>query len=112
MTRPARTGDAEAEADGNPPLAEAKHATVYSWHSADISYNLIVITEFFWETETMRKLLLVVALLLVLAVAGCEALTMTPDGWLDPHRWEQQEQAEARMSYSKATDQPGPGAQF
>ncbi|HUT29493.1 MAG TPA: hypothetical protein VMX13_06860 [Sedimentisphaerales bacterium] len=60
----------------------------------------------------MRKLLLAVALMFVLAVAGCEALTMTPDGWLDPRRWEQKDLAKAGMSYSEATDQPQSGAQF
>jgi len=34
----------------------------------------------------------VFVLLLIIGVflGGCEALTMTPDAWLDPHRWDRE----------------------
>ncbi|MHC4478794.1 MAG: hypothetical protein ACYTEL_24440 [Planctomycetota bacterium] len=50
----------------------------------------------------MRKLMLLVSLVLVSFVAGCEALTMTPDGWLDPHRWEKKDTAKTKPEYSQA----------
>ncbi|MHC4646481.1 MAG: hypothetical protein ACYTBJ_13350 [Planctomycetota bacterium] len=43
----------------------------------------------------MRKLIVLFVFILIVFLSGCEALTMSPDAWLDPHRWEQQELADA-----------------
>jgi|GEM_PF-2866091 len=48
----------------------------------------------------MRKALIFLLLAAVAFVCGCEIiapLTMTPDAWLDPIRWEQVELAEAEL---------------
>ena len=36
----------------------------------------------------MKKIVVILLLLAILLLAGCEALTMTPDAWLDPYRWD------------------------
>jgi len=43
---------------------------------------------------------LAVFLLLIFGVffGGCKALTMTPDAWLDPHRWDQEAIAKAKSA--------------
>ena len=47
----------------------------------------------------MRRLILLMGLLAVLFLTGCEALTMTPDAWLDFRRWDQEEVAKAQSGY-------------
>jgi len=44
----------------------------------------------------MKKLAVFLLLISGVFWGGCKALTMTPDGWLDPHRWDQEELAKAR----------------
>jgi hypothetical protein len=45
----------------------------------------------------MRKALISLLLAAVALVCGCEALTMTPDAWLDPVRWEEAELAKVQL---------------
>lgn len=52
----------------------------------------------------MKKLMVVLLFVLALFLSGCEALRMTPDGWLDPQRWEQEELAKTKLKYSRAAD--------
>ena len=56
----------------------------------------------------MKKLVLLLAFILVLFLSGCECLTMTPDAWLDPHRWEQEEVAAAKLKSNRITSQNKP----
>jgi hypothetical protein len=49
--------------------------------------------------------------MVVLLFTGCEALTMTPDAWLDPYRWEQEDMEKAKLRRSQARDQAETGAQ-
>ncbi len=56
----------------------------------------------------MKKLILLLVFILVLFLSGCECLTMTPDAWLDPHRWEQEEVAAAKRKSARITSQERP----
>ena len=50
----------------------------------------------------IKKITAVLFLAVLIFVAGCEALQMSPDAWLDPQRWDQQDQ----QAYSKAIGEP------
>ena len=49
------------------------------------------------------KKLIVLLFVLILFVGGCEALTMSPDTWLDPHRWAQEEADSQPETYAKSS---------
>ena len=60
----------------------------------------------------MKKLMVMLLFVLALFLSGCEALQMTPDAWLDPQRWEQEELAKTKLEYSLATGQGELQTQF
>jgi hypothetical protein len=49
-------------------------------------------------------MLAVLVFVLALLLAGCEALTMTPDAWLHPPRWEAKEMARMQAAQAQKTD--------
>jgi hypothetical protein len=45
----------------------------------------------------MKKLVVLLFMAFILFFSGCEALSMSPDCWLDPDRWEQKDELVARQ---------------
>jgi hypothetical protein len=58
----------------------------------------------------VNKLILCVLLMLVSFVAGCDALTMTPDAWLHPPRWDEKETSKVELEHSRVRAQARSGS--
>ena len=52
--------------------------------------------------STATKVITLLLLVGIVFLSGCEALNMSPDAWLDPHRWEQTGQ----VTYGKLVTNP------
>jgi hypothetical protein len=63
------------------------------------------------EVEVVNKLILSLLLMLVSFVAGCDALTMTPDAWLHPPRWDEKETSKVELENSQLRAQAKSGSQ-